>query len=82
MKSIHKFFAAIFPLDKTLHFSVSYIIASVAFIISIPFGIATSLTAGVIKEISDMLYFNGWSWGDIAADILGIALAVLIYLLY
>lgn len=82
MKQIHKFFAAVFALDKTLHFSVSYIIASVGFIISIPFGIATSLIAGVLKEISDMLYFNGWSWGDIAADILGIIFALLIFILY
>jgi uncharacterized protein YfiM (DUF2279 family) len=82
MKRIHLWFAAVFALDKVLHFSVSYFIASVAMIFGIPFGIGVSLLAGILKETSDALFFNGWSWGDMFANILGIAAAVLVKVLY
>jgi uncharacterized protein YfiM (DUF2279 family) len=82
MKRIHLWFAAVFALDKVLHFSVSYFITSVAMIFGIPFGIGISLLAGILKETSDALFFNGWSWGDMFANILGIAAAVLVKVLY
>jgi uncharacterized protein YfiM (DUF2279 family) len=82
MQRIHLWFAAIFALDKVLHFSVSYFITSVGMIFGIPFGIGIALLGGVLKETSDALFFNGWSWGDMLANILGIATAVLVKLLY
>lgn len=82
MQRIHLWFAAVFALDKMLHFSVSYFITSVALIFGFPIGIGVGFLAGVLKEISDALFFNGWSWGDMLANILGIAAAVIVKWLY
>jgi len=82
MKQIHLWFATVFALDKVLHFSVSYFIASVGMIFGISFGITIALAGGTLKEISDHLYFNGWSWGDMLTNILGIIGAVLVKFLY
>ena len=81
MKQIHLWFAAIFALDKVLHFSVSYFITSVALIFGFPLGIFVGFSAGVLKEISDELFFNGWSWGDMLANVLGILAAVIVHIL-
>jgi hypothetical protein len=80
MKQIHLLFARVFPLDKVLHFSVSYFIASVGLQIFGWKSIPIAILAGVIKEVSDELYFNGWSWGDVIFNFLGIGIALLIYL--
>ena len=82
MQRIHLWFAAVFALDKVLHFSVSYFITSVALIFGFPIGIGVGFLAGVLKETSDALFFNGWSWGDMIANILGIAAAVIVKWLY
>lgn len=82
MQRIHLWFAAVFALDKVLHFSVSYFITSVALIFGFPIGIGVSFLAGVLKETSDALFFNGWSWGDMIANVLGIAAAVVIKWFY
>lgn len=82
MQRIHLWFAAVFALDKMLHFSVSYFITSVALIFGFPIGIGIGFLAGVLKETSDALFFNGWSWGDMIANLLGIALAVFVKFLY
>ena len=82
MQRIHLWFAAVFALDKMLHFSVSYFITSVALIFGFPIGIGVGFLAGVLKETSDALFFNGWSWGDMIANILGIAAAVIVKWLY
>ena len=82
MQRIHLWFAAVFALDKILHFSVSYFITSVALIFGFPIGIGVGFLAGVLKETSDALFFNGWSWGDMIANILGIAAAVIVKWLY
>jgi hypothetical protein len=76
MKQIHLWFAAVFALDKVLHFSVSYIITSVGMLFGIPFGISIALLGGILKETSDALFFDVWSWGDMFANILGILFAV------
>jgi hypothetical protein len=80
MKQIHQLFARLFPLDKVLHFSVSYFIASVGLQLFGLKAIPIAILAGVLKEISDHLYFNGWSWGDVIFNFLGIGIALLIYL--
>ena len=81
MQRIHLWFAAVVALDKVLHFSVSYFITSVALIFGFPFGIFIGFSAGVLKEISDELYFNRWSWGDMFANVLGILAAALVHIL-
>ena len=82
MQRIHLWFAAVFALDKVLHFSVSYFIASVGMIFGFPFGILIALLAGILKETSDALFFGGWSWKDMLANVLGIAAAVVIKIIY
>ena len=54
-------------IDKILHLAVSYMIASL-------FGIWIAIMAGIAKEIYDQVSYKGWSWGDIIADGLGIAI--------
>ena len=53
--------------DKLLHLTVSYMLASL-------FGIAIAVLAGIAKEIYDQVKYKGWSWGDLIADGLGIAI--------
>ena len=54
-------------IDKILHLAVSYMIASL-------FGIWIAIMAGIAKEIYDQVRYKGWSWGDLIADGLGIAI--------
>ena len=54
-------------IDKILHLAVSYMIASL-------FGIWIAIMAGIAKEIYDQVSYKGWSWGDLIADGLGIAI--------
>lgn len=54
-------------IDKILHLAVSYMIASL-------FGIWIAIMAGIAKEIYDQVKYKGWSWGDIIADGIGIAI--------
>jgi hypothetical protein len=52
---------------KILHLAVSYMIASL-------FGIWIAIIAGIAKEVYDQIRYKGWSWGDIIADGIGIAI--------
>ena len=54
-------------IDKILHLAVSYMIASL-------FGIWIAAIAGIAKEVYDQVSYKGWSWGDLIADGLGIAI--------
>ncbi len=54
-------------IDKILHLAVSYMIASL-------FGIWIAAIAGIAKEVYDQVRYKGWSWGDLIADGLGIAI--------
>jgi hypothetical protein len=53
--------------DKILHLTVSYMIASL-------FGIWVAIIAGVAKEVYDQVKYKGWSCGDLIADGIGIAI--------
>ena len=53
--------------DKLLHLTVSYMLASL-------FGIWIAVIAGIAKEVYDQVKYKGWSWGDLIADGLGIAI--------
>ena len=53
--------------DKLLHLAVSYMLASL-------FGIWIAVIAGIAKEVYDQVKYKGWSWGDLIADGLGIAI--------
>lgn len=57
-------------IDKLLHLTVSYMIASL-------FGIWIAVMAGIAKEVYDQVKYKGWSWGDIIADGLGISIYIL-----
>lgn len=63
-------------LDKVLHFFISF---ALVFVLSIPFTPVTAVgftfAIGILKEVYDQISYGGWSWGDIIANILGIALA-------
>jgi len=48
---------------------------------SIIIGIFFALLVGSMKEVYDEEFGNGWSWGDIIADIAGIIMGVLCYYL-
>jgi hypothetical protein len=56
--------------DKILHLTVSYMIASL-------FGIWIAVIAGVAKEVYDQVKYKGWSLGDLIADGLGISIYIL-----
>lgn len=62
-------------IDKKLHFLGSYAICTTLFVL---FGfvwqsVVVAVLAGCYKEFMDSKQINNyWSWGDIAADLLGI----------
>ena len=56
--------------DKILHLTVSYMIASL-------FGIWVAIIAGIAKEVYDQIKYKGWSWGDLIADGIGISIYIL-----
>lgn len=66
-------------LDKVLHLFVSFILVLV---LSIPFtpvtAVGSTFAIGILKEVYDQISYNGWSWGDIVANVLGIAFAFII----
>jgi uncharacterized protein YfiM (DUF2279 family) len=54
-------------IDKILHLAVSYMLASL-------FGVWIAVIAGIAKEVYDQVKYKGWSWGDLIADGIGIAI--------
>ncbi len=65
--------------DKVLHILCAYIIvvSSGIYFINIVLGIVFGLIASILKEGYDQYSYNGWSWGDLGADAIGIILAVI-----
>lgn len=64
--------------DKFYHFIVCFIATLVVGVLSTMWGVCFALGLGIGKEVGD--YFNknsGWSWGDLIADLIGIATAVI-----
>lgn len=59
--------------DKLLHFYVSVVLL-LLLSFYIPVWMAASIVVGLglTKEVYDWYYYDRWSWGDIAADIVGV----------
>lgn len=64
--------------DKTLHFLVTYAV-TMSFIAYGYWlaGVVLSLILSVAKELLDQYLYKGFSWGDILADVAGIACALI-----
>ena len=67
--------------DKVLHFLVSFVIAFPLMAVNIYLAIGATLVIGLYKEFTDS-HKEGiyWSWGDLLADILGILIAIILWL--
>ena len=63
--------------DKLLHFSVCFLIALLLFPLIGWWSIGTAVATGVGKEVYDWRDNGHFSWGDIAADLVGTATAIL-----
>ena len=66
------------PLDKKLHFSVCLGICLLLYPLIGWWSIGTAIATGVGKEMFDYKDYGLFSWWDIAADLAGTAVAVLI----
>ena len=64
--------------DKALHFLVTYAV-TMSFIAYGYWlaGVVLSLILSVAKELLDQYLYKGFSWGDILADVAGIACALI-----
>ena len=64
--------------DKVLHFLVTYAV-TMSFIAYGYWlaGVVLSLILSVAKELLDQYLYKGFSWGDILADVAGIACALI-----
>ena len=64
--------------DKVLHFLVTYAV-TMSFIAYGYWlaGVVLSLILSVAKELLDQYLYKGFSWGDILADVVGIACALI-----
>lgn len=65
-------------MDKLLHFLCCFGIALVFFPIIGWWSIGTAVATGVGKELYDYKDYGLFSWWDIAADLAGVVVAVLI----
>lgn len=65
-------------MDKVLHFLVSFFIYIVLERLtgSVFWSTSIALLIGVIKETVDQIEYQGWSWGDLVADAIGIIVAI------
>lgn len=66
--------------DKVLHVVCAYGATVTAGIVlhSIGWALLAGLAVSVLKEAYDQWSYKGWSWGDLAADVIGIVMAFLI----
>ena len=70
-------------IDKLLHFGVSFVITFVLSFVNILFAVVFTSIIGLYKEFIDSHKINNyWSWGDLLADGIGIATAVLIHIIF
>lgn len=68
--------------DKVLHFLVCFVIAFVLSFVNPIFAAAATMIVGMYKEFTDSHEEkNYWSWGDILADLAGVAAAVVLFFL-
>lgn len=67
--------------DKIFHFGGSMIsVIAFSLIFSLPISVLLTLIIGILKEIYDQVKYNGFSIGDLIADILGIGVGILFVL--
>lgn len=65
--------------DKLMHFTVSMLIFLFLFRFRTTFwAAAAAMAVGTAKEIWDCKYGSGWCWKDLAADVAGIAVGILL----
>lgn len=69
------------PYDKALHFAVCFAIALLLYPVIGWWSIGTAIATGVGKELYDWRDYGTFSWGDIAADMLGVIVAMIILIL-
>lgn len=68
--------------DKALHFLWSYLLCTAFSPLGWYIGASGSLLAGICKEFWDSRKPNNkWCWWDLLADIIGIALGILVWYL-
>lgn len=67
--------------DKILHFVFCLVITLGCYPFFGWLALVTGITAGIAKETADLVDYGGWSWGDILADLLGVAAASLIIII-
>ena len=69
-------------LDKILHFTVSFTLATTLFLVNVWFGIVFVLVIGLLKEISDSLEDNNKAcWQDLFFNVLGILAAYIVFVI-
>jgi len=69
--------------DKVLHFLVCFVVAFVFSFVNPIFGASVALVLGLYKEFTDSHKANNyWSWGDLLADGIGIAIAILTHIIF
>ena len=65
-------------IDKALHFLASmdvYLLVLVIFN-NIFIALGVSCAISILKEVVDQIRYHGWSWSDLLADALGIAIGL------
>lgn len=66
-------------LDKWLHLLACYAITLTSLLFAGWWGVLAGVGAGLGKELYDRADYGLFSWGDIVADAIGVALACLVY---
>ena len=65
--------------DKVLHLICNFIIVVVlGFTFNIITGISIALITSLSKELYDEIKYKGWSWDNLIADLIGIALGIIV----
>lgn len=66
-------------IDKILHFLVCYAIVFTSIAFGHPYiGLIIAVLLSFCKELYDKISYNGWSWFDLLADLIGIISGILI----
>ena len=68
--------------DKVLHFLVCFVVTFVLSFVNVILAASATMILGMYKEFTDSHEEeNYWSWGDILADLAGVAAAVVLFFL-
>lgn len=63
--------------DKIYHFLACFSLTYILGNFDMLFSICVVMIVSMLKEIYDEFFGNGWSWGDIVADIFGIVIGII-----